>query len=377
MVWLLSSGVDSLYVSARGDLSACFGPLRAALSRAQSTGEPVPWPDVEGFALEVLPYGGNGYPVIVECAEFRIYATDRKNRAPVWVQIFSDYLRTVGVEHAWSAALRAAAAIVGVALIHPKVSRIDLFSDFADWRLLRSDWDGLIRHAKVRAIGEPAPGEVETFQIGKSPLLARLYRKDIEQLQSGGAASVFWDGYPGPVVRVEVQASSGHLRGYRFGSVAEMLASCGDVWRHATSDRFLELRVPAPRPREEWLLRPEWKEVQRVGFTSFPHSGLVPQRIWTGDRERVRRLLYGCLSSVGAWEGVDTLEAVVRMIPREVAAIARQKDFRSEVKRKWRKRSRWERERILHSRLASAGARKEIPCAPEPSQLDTAPRTST
>ena len=108
--------------------------------------------------------------------------------------------------------------MVGVPLGNVAVARLDLFADFADWCLFRSDWAGLMTRAKVRAIGEPASGEVETFQIGTSPLLVRLYRKDIEVRDKGGFAPVFWGGYTGPVVRVEVQVSPEHLRKYGFPS---------------------------------------------------------------------------------------------------------------------------------------------------------------
>ena len=373
---LLNAGVDSLYLAARGEVEGTFGPLREARAKADAVGEPVAWGEVFGFALEVMPFARYGYPVLLECAEFSLYATDRANRPTIRLELRSAYIQTVGVDRAWRTGIQAAESVVGAALHDVKVARLDLFADFADWCLWRSDWDGLVSRAKVRAIGEPEPGQVETYQVGTTPLLVRLYRKDIEVRDRGGFAPVFWGGEKGPVVRVEVQASPEHLRKYRFGSVEEALASCGDVWRYAVTE-FVKLCAPAEGPRDAWPVRPEWQLVRQVGFERFPHSGLVPEAIWSGDRERIRRLLYGCLTSLGALDGIRELPVMLGLLPKEVGELALQKSFAGEVERKHRKHSRWARERNVHSAPASAGAGRDVQCAPDPLQTNTAPRTST
>ena len=375
MARLLNAGVDSLYVSARANVGVTFDTLREARKRAESTQEPVPL-QVDGFALDVMPYVRYGYRVLLECADFLLYATDAPNRPTARLELRSPYIQTVGVDHAWRTALDVASAVVGAPLGNETVARLDLFADFADWELFRSDWAGLCTRAKVRAIGEPAPGQVETFQIGTSPLLARLYRKDIEVRDKGGFAPVFWGGYSGPVVRVEVQASPDYLRKFGFASVSAALASCGDVWRHAT-DEFVELRVPSDARREVRPLRPEWEEVRRVGFEKFTHSGLIPQMMWAGDREKVDRLLYGCLTTLGALDGIGDLAGVLRVLPVELAALADEKDFGQETKRKRRKQARYARERAVDSAAASASAGRDAQCAPDPLDPKTAPRTSS
>lgn len=351
---LLNAGVDSLYLSARGEVRETFVPLLEARARAEAMGEAVAWGEVGGFAFEVMPYARYGYRVLLECAEFSLYATDAANRPTVRVELRSDYIQTVGVDQAWRAAMDVATTVVGTPLQDVKVARLDLFADFGGWRLWRSDWAGLVSRAKVRAIGEPEPGGIETYQVGITPLLVRLYRKDIEVRERGGFASVFWDGYTGPVVRVEVQASPEHLRMYRFGSVDEALRSCGDVWRYGTGE-FLRFCVPKEGRPKTWPLRPEWEEVQRVGFERFPHSGVVPEAIWTGDRERVRRILYGCLTSLGAFDGIRELSLMLRSLPDEVSGIAQRKDFAREVDRRHRKHSRWARGRSVHSAPGQRG----------------------
>lgn len=376
MAFLLNAGVDSVYLSARAEMGEGFAALRSARVRAEAVGEPVPLPEVEGFGFEVLPYGRNSYPVVLRCDQFTVCMTDRKNRPPISVQIGSAFIQAAGVEGAWRSAVRAASAVIGAPVSEVKVSRIDVFADFGDWRLYHADLRGLVRHAKPRTFGEPMAGEFETIQVGKTPLLVRMYRKDIQVREKGGFAHVFWHGYDGPVVRVEVQASTGHLRNYHFGSVEAALASLGDIWRHATSE-FVRLHIPGEALRESWPLRPEWALVQQVGFEWFSYSGAVPQVIRAGNRSRLTRLLYGCLTSLGASVGIADLMVVLSILPMEVGSVASWEDFARDVEKKRRKWSRASWRSAIHSATASAGVGEEDPCAPEPLQLDTAPRTST
>jgi hypothetical protein len=180
---------------------------------------------------------------------------------------------------------------------------------------------------------------------------------------------VFWDGWSGPVTRVEVQAGSEKLRAFGISSVADALSSRGDVWRYATSD-FLELRIPTNGPRESWPLRPEWRMVQAVGHESFPSSGLVPFVVVQGDRLRLLRAIFGYLSSLGALDDQGDLRGLLRSLPTALREVERGRLFSAEVERKRRRLPRGVRSTV-DSGAASAGPGKEAPWAPEPSQQNT------
>jgi hypothetical protein len=297
----------------------------------------MPWASVDGFSLSVLPRGKTGYSIALQCDEFRMYITDSRSRPTIYTQLRASFLQGEGgVEAALDQSLRVAAVIMsaGLSVAHP--SRVDLYADFAGWRLVHDDRRSVVTHAKVHSYARAGTEELETLQVGKSPLLVRLYRKDIEVAQKGGHAPMFWNGWTGPVTRVEAQVSSARLRDFQFGDCRELLSSTGDVWRYATTE-FLQLREPGRGPRETWRLRPEWKVVQETGIREFPASGLVPFAVVRGRRDKVVAQLLGYLASYAAFDGIEDPRAVVECLLAEFPDLvlpSRARTFAVEVLRR-------------------------------------------
>lgn len=366
---VLSVGVDTVYWSFRVPAARWFDDLREIRTRAAESGERIPWRVIDGFALDVLAHGAFRYPVVVDCREFRAHLTDSSRLPTVWVQLRSAFIHEVGIEPALAESVRVVEEIVGAPIGEPRASRVDLYADVGGWAIVHADRAGLITHADLRTHFRAGTDEVETVQAGKSPFLVRLYRKDIEVRERGGFAPTFWGGWSGPVTRVEVQVGSEKLRAFGISSVADALASRGDVWRHATRE-FLELRASGDGPRESWPVRPEWETVQAVGRESFPASGVVPFLIVRGDRTRLLRALFGYLSSLGAIDGQRDLLGVLRSLPTQLAGVARGRSFSAEVERKHRRLPRAVRSPIDFG-AASAGPGKEAPWTPDPSQENT------
>lgn len=337
--------------------------------RAAETGVPISAGIRDGFALDVLPHGAFRFPVVVDCHEFRLHFTDSRHLPSMWVQLRSAFIHEVGVERTVEATVRVVTALTGARVVEPQASRVDLYADFAGWALSHRDRVGLTTHADLRAHFRAGVEEVETIQVGKSPFLVRMYRKDIEVRERGGFAPVFWDGWTGIVTRVEVQAGAEKLREFRIVSVAEALASRGDLWRHATS-AFVELRSPGQGPREAWPVQSEWRAVQSAGDATFPSSGLVPFVMVHGDRLRILRALFGYLSSLGAIDAEADLATLLHTLPRHLAEVARGRSFGAEVARKRLRLPRAVRSNV-DSDTASAGPGKEAPWAPDLSQVDT------
>ena len=268
---LLSAGCDTLYWSARGSPGEAFDALRAKRDAANVAGASLPWATVDGFSLSILPHGALRYPVVVDCFEFRIHVTNSGHLPTVYVELRSAFIQEVGLERAFAESVALVNAILPGGLTEPHISRIDLFADYADWWLVHADYPGFITQAKRHTHAADAE-QYETIQFGKSPLLVRAYRKDIERRDKGYPALPTWGGHAGSVIRVEVQASSEFLRRLGTRSFAEVVAARGDIWRHGTHD-FVELRVVGPGKRERWQLRPEWQLVQQTGIAHFPASG--------------------------------------------------------------------------------------------------------
>lgn len=321
----LSAGIDTLYWSARAEISpAVIARLRAARESA-SGGDGEPWGEVDGHALTMAPHGAGRYPICLDCAEFRLQVTDSAHLPSVYAQLRSAFIHEVGVEVAVESAAQVAGAVVGSKLHELHASRLDLYADFADWVLRRSDLGGVVTNAKIATHGRAGTDELETIMVGKSPLAVRLYRKDIEVRQRGGFAPVFWSGHEGPVLRVEAQATSEMLRSLRISSVSEGISCRGDIWAWATRE-FMELRTEGAGKREDWELRPEWALVQAVGVSVFPRCGLVPLRVVEGTRSKIVPSLLGYMSTYAALENLrrprETVRRLLQQYPELTGQVA-------------------------------------------------------
>jgi hypothetical protein len=359
----LSAGIDSLYWSASVDIAPqLIADLKAARDAADRS-SPEPWRDVFGFLLRVGPHGAGRYPIVLDCAEFRVQITDSKRVPSVYVQLRSAFIHEVGIEEAADTSWAVAQQVIQERIVDPRVSRLDLYVDLADWVLRRDDLAGLVTNAKIVTHARAGTDELETVMVGKTPLAVRMYRKDEEVRQRGGFAPLFWFGHEGPVVRVEAQASSQTLRSLQIRSVTDAISCCGDVWSLATR-KFVELRSPGAGDRKRWALRPEWQLVQAVTIAEFPRCGRVPFRVVQGNKEKLVPVLLGYLSSYAALENITEPKDVIRRLLREFPDLtwSRWHAFPDEATRKRALLSRSYRLAQAHDRdVASARDRPPSP----------------
>jgi len=374
--FLLSAGCDTLYWSAHARIGAAYDALLAKRQAAEAQGASIPWCVIDGFSLSVLPRGVGRYRVVADCFEFQIQLTDSSHLPTAHVELRSRFILEVGLEQAFAASVSVVRSVVGDSLGAPHVARIDLFADYGGWVIRHSDYPGFVTHAKRHTVASDS-SEYETFRAGKSPFLVRIYRKDIERRQRREPAPPIWGGYVGPVIRVEVQANNGFLRKLGARTFDEVLAVRGDIWRYGTHE-FLNFREVGPLSKESWPLREEWRVVQETGSSTFPSSGRVPFLAVAGDRARVMRLLYGCLTSLGALDGLAGFDAVLFRASALLSLVdaEQRRPFAAEVARKRARLPRAVLRGDIDSQTASAGAEKEpSSCATEPSQLNIAEGT--
>ena len=310
----LAAGIDSLYWSAASGIAPDTYALLARARESVDTADRLR--DVDGFQLLVAPRGAGRYPVVLDADEFRVQITDSSHLPTVYVQLRSAFIHEVGITQAVDVSRVVAAALSERRIDEPRVSRVDMYADFADWVIHREDLETLVTNAKIATHARAGTSELQTIMAGKTPLAVRIYRKDIEVRERGGFAPLFWSGHQGPVVRVEVQASAETLRRFGIGSVAEALSCHGDVWAWAVSD-FLEARAPGGGDRDSWPTTAEWSMVQKVAVESFPRCGLVPFRVVQGRREKIVPALLGYLQSYAALENLREPRAVVRRLVRQ------------------------------------------------------------
>lgn len=329
---LLSAGCDTLYWSAKGTLGEAFDALRAEREAANAADDTLPWATIQGFSLSVLPHGAMRYPIVVDCFEFRVHLTNSGHLPTVYVELRSAFIQEVGLERAFAESVEVVAAITQAPLSEPNISRIDLFADYAGWAIMHADYPGFITRAKRYTHASDA-FEYETIQFGKTPLLVRAYRKDIERRDKGYPPLPTWGGYEGPVTRVEVQASSEFLRRLGTRTFPEVIAARGDIWRYGTHE-LVELRAISPGKRDRWPLRSDWRLVQETGIEHFPATGVLPFLQVQGDRLRYLRSLYGYLASLAAVEGVYEVRAALARLVALLPTVERGRSFRELVERK-------------------------------------------
>ena len=330
---VLNSGVDSLYWSAKGDVSALLVELGPYQAHARETREPEPWREINGHLLSVGPGGAAGYPMYLDCPEFRIHLGMFKRRPTFWTQLRAHFIHTVGPEDAAGASIAVAQALSVAPLANVGVARIDLFVDIGGWALTRDDLKGLVTEAKEpvsRSI--PRSNLVHSFSAGVFPFLCRIYDKRREMAKKGGFADAFWGDFAGPVTRVEFEVGSQRLRRFAIRSIPEVLASVGDLWWHGTTN-FIELREPSAGHLETWPSSKVWQVVQGA-VVRFDSSGVVPFLVVKGDRLTNLRAQRGYLVTWAAIEGVRTEAEALKRLEASLHEVARGRVFAKDVERR-------------------------------------------
>ena len=223
----LAAGIDTLYWSSASGIDAeRFAALFAARERSKTQLEVL---EVHGYSLKVEPRGSGKYPVLLTCAEFWVLLTDSRHLPTVYVQLRAEFIHEVGPRAAYERSAEVAAAVVGRMLAAPRASRLDVYADFGGWVLTDRERRGLVSKAKLHPVVRAGTDEYETLRVGTFPQVLRLYRKDIEVQRKPGFADLFWNGYVGPVVRVEAEAWSVPLRRIGIDSVEDALTKYGNL----------------------------------------------------------------------------------------------------------------------------------------------------
>lgn len=257
-------------MSAQGELASDLAQdLRLAQMDARCTGRAVPfdrltWRDGSDAVIPSLrPYGHQGYEWALYTDDWEISLGRRAGGEWVgYAQVRSRYLWRVGAETAIQRVERLLASWLQTEASEVRLSRLDQCVDLAGWPMLtsdkgrfttpathREDWpDRLPRPESwglegYRNAYDRTSGLLATvyFGSGRSPMLARLYRKDW-QMQQRPQVAWYGDvararGWSGdrddPLVRLEYQYRREHLRRMGIERPSEAVAGAGDLWRDA------------------------------------------------------------------------------------------------------------------------------------------------
>jgi hypothetical protein len=308
---VLSSGVDTLHLSARGTLDeAVMAEVEAARDQAKEEGEPVRF-EVPGGAFLVRGHGARFYHHLLNSSDLDLKLGAGENFPTAVAELRSSFLHAIGP-------VAAVERVMGVlSAFHQSsprlsVSRVDMYADVQGVSLEVNDLRRFVSRARDRGLYSPegevwARGRRTTgFRFGRGGVVGRIYDKSIEVEVSGkGWMWEVWGedaDHDLPVWRVEFECKREFLRSYELNGVDESLAALQDLWRYLTDD-WLSLRAQTKDRRERrWPVDPVWERIQRIEIAPGL-CGLVRRRMAELDEERTLSLMQGCLTSLAALYG--------------------------------------------------------------------------
>jgi len=340
---VLGAGIDTLHLSARGQLkSNVRNALEEAKVRAQESEEPFPFEfPLTSQAFLIKPFGLRGYTYWLTSPDFELVLGKGERFPAALIQFHSAYLHACGPAMAWD--------LVDLLLRHdvfltrPEVvvSRVDLYVDFQGWIPTVDDLHRFVCQGRQRRVFEEVfvtGRRLTGFMFGKGGLAARLYDKTEEcrKKGTGWLRDIWQDGDPTlPVWRLEFQFRRLVLSEFHLQRIDEVVQSIQDLWGYGTM-RWLSLRKATRDVQAgHWPEDPAWSQLRAVTLAPAS-SGIVRQRIEEASEEMLVRGLMGYATSLAAMRRqTDLGETFADAEPLVRSYLAnRDRDFVGEVRRK-------------------------------------------
>lgn len=316
----LTSGIDALYLSGRGELPRSFlDELDRLKTLALDTGEAQDWQL-------------GGYPVSVKAGNLKMYRYAVKHELGLFGFTPSETLPAVRVQPT-SAALHSLGPELTVLWAQNVLDAAGLDVTFSVSRLdLHSDWQGLwvdaderrnfVTYSDKRALYEEAD-ELSGLNFGKrgGALYARIYDKTRQAADKGDDwwPDVWGNRYDPEqrVLRVEFEFTRDGLRDFGVNTPDDAFAQVGPLWAYATG-KWLSLRLPnSDETRSRWPLDPRWSAIQRA---TIANNSVPADRIRAGQTAgSLRKLmpaLVGYLAGAAVHLGTkDAPSTVAALLP--------------------------------------------------------------
>jgi hypothetical protein len=343
---VLASGIDSLYISFKGEVDAArLDGIELLKVRAQETGQAQVDLSVANRKALVQPSGWGSYRYWLRCGDFDVFVGQARSLPAVYGRIASGFIHEVGP----LSALAEFKAFVAQRLLgqvdEVVCSRVDIYADFQGWVPRPEDYDRFVTrsrrntsHIAVHHDGRRFTG----FTFGRDAMVARLYDKSLEIAHSGkGWMREIWADRrdpSAPVWRLEFQLRRQVLAESSLREPQDVTAKWQNLWGYAM--KWLSLREPAPNAtRTRWPVADLWSDLTR-SKPGIAYSPLVRKRIREHDESAVIRGLTGYASSLAAATGISDLDLAMLVSRRRVGEYmdATGRDFRDLVLAKRQRR---------------------------------------
>ena len=259
---VVGTGVDSLYLSARGPLWDGILPLLADLRRgAEEAGEPmVCWFREEDGAFLIRPHGWRHFLYLLNSTKMELCLGAGTHYPDAMVMMRSSFIHTVGVEAAVEAVEQILSRYVFSGPFTTSVGRIDVYADQQGWVPTIADFPNFTCRAVRRQVFEvpcrlhTSGREVSGMTFGRGDVVARVYNKTLQmRVTDTSWPELLWpDAEPGVTVwRTEFQFRSRGLRSFDLADLHDVLRRRQDLWEYGM--HWLSLRAPAKHvKRSRW-----------------------------------------------------------------------------------------------------------------------------
>lgn len=328
-------GIDSLYLSYPGELDpSAEATLRRLKAKAQGPEHEAAEAQLQLgshiFEVKDKSSGLFAFALVDNAFMIRLSASRSKTLPMAYVQVSSGllaYRDPASIE----AELRALLAELG-SVEAPKVSRVDLYVDFASTLDMES-WKREAWVTRASAVSQYAEDATFTgWAIGAGGvLMARLYNKLIECKKRGKEyllglwTEAGWNGAH-PVWRLEFEFRREILAQLGLDSLNAVLDHRNGLWSYGTTD-WLKLCEPNPQDqtRSRWAIQPLWMDVADIDWES-PGGPLLrsysPSR--APSREYLGSRALALLASMGAVANLpDFQDASVELLHEASNALGR------------------------------------------------------
>lgn len=274
---LLRFGVDSLYLSYKGDIfpevQERLTKLKQLAQHPEADQQALAQYTIAGHIFEVKDKGSSVFPYVLEDGAFRIQLSRSSKQLPMaYVKLSSRYLSSVTPKEA-ETHLRNILNELGTLTDSAHVSRLDLCADFVSNENMES-WGREAWVTRGKSIAAYAINEQFTgWTVGLGGVIAcRLYNKLLEIFESGrddllplwqaagwGAGESIW--------RVEFQFRHDVLAQHGLVSLDSVMANLNGLWSYASTE-WLRLTIPNPddQTRSRWPVHPLWGFLSSVDW---------------------------------------------------------------------------------------------------------------
>lgn len=340
---ILRRGIDSLYLSFKGELSE-EGSIRLEEARKAARADTEAEQALAQISIldhlfESAVSGGKLFKYRLRDHAYSIQLRSKKAKnLPLAVcQIASHYLTGAGVESAVNE-LRLILSCLGVLDAGASVTRLDLFVDFVAPCALDS-WpdEAWVTRAKFQD-RHRVGGQFTGWSIGRGVMLARLYDKTLQIKASGQDylrpmwREKGWDG-ESRVYRLEFQFRNQLLRELSCNRYPEVLDKLGGLWNYAARD-WLRLTLPNDddKTRTRWPTHPMWSALQNVAWDGAQEAERMPVMLGRAPSdEKLCGMFFSSLTSfMGAKGLTDPYRAALLLLDDTEALYERLGEFNGE-----------------------------------------------